>query len=152
MRLFILSFKIYCTFYCDEAGIFRCFCFIWKLWMRWGRCQLCFPNLPTASSNLHISKLSIFTPSAFNHSHVFSEFCFNITAKFIHLRNQWTTLTIKVLVEFEFPLTFRAYSTIWLTKMKCVATIMESHIALKSCSLHASVSELSQVLRTVRIS
>ena len=30
-----------------------------------------------------------------------------------------------------------------------ILIIMESHIALKSCSLHASVSELSQVLRTV---
>ena len=46
-----MHFRIYCTFHHDEAGIFRCFCIIWKLLIRWGRCQLQFLNLPTASSN-----------------------------------------------------------------------------------------------------
>ena len=35
----------------NEAGNFKCFCFIWKLWIRWGRHQLQFLNLPTALSN-----------------------------------------------------------------------------------------------------
>ena len=39
------------SFHHDEAGIFKCFCFIRKLWIRWGRYQLQFMNLPTASSN-----------------------------------------------------------------------------------------------------
>ena len=30
-RHFILIFGIYCSFQHDEAGIFKCFCFIWKL-------------------------------------------------------------------------------------------------------------------------
>ena len=50
-RHFILNFRIYCTFQHDDAGILKCFCFIWKLWIRWGRYQLQFLNLPTASSS-----------------------------------------------------------------------------------------------------
>ena len=37
-------------FHHDEAGIFKCFCFIWKLWKRRGRYQLQFLTLPAASS------------------------------------------------------------------------------------------------------
>ena len=45
---FNLIFGIFCSFLHDEAGIFKCFCFIWKLWISWGWCQLQFLNLPTS--------------------------------------------------------------------------------------------------------
>ena len=48
---FILKFGIYCSFHHDEAGIFKCFFFILKQWIRWGRYQLRFLNLTPASSN-----------------------------------------------------------------------------------------------------
>ena len=50
-RNFILNFRIYCSFDHDEAGIFICLYFIWIWWIRWGRYQLKFLNLPTVSSN-----------------------------------------------------------------------------------------------------
>ena len=50
-RHFILNFRIYCSFHHDEAGISKCFCFIWKLWTGWGRYQIQFLDLPTASNN-----------------------------------------------------------------------------------------------------
>ena len=39
-RHFISNFGFYCIFQHDDAGIFKCFCFIWELWISWGRYQL----------------------------------------------------------------------------------------------------------------
>ena len=78
-RHFILNFRIYCFFHHDEAGISKCFCFIWKLWTRWGRYQLQFPNLPTTYSN-HVGGaiLSLngsLHPSVFKFCYIYIEKC-----------------------------------------------------------------------------
>ena len=80
-----LYFVIYCSFHHDEAGFFKCFCFIWKLWISWGRYQFRFLILPTASSN-HVggAVLSLYDslqPSVFKSCWIYIENCEKLWSK-----------------------------------------------------------------------
>ena len=84
-RHFILNFRIYCWFHHDEAGIFKRFCFIWKFWIGWGRYQLLFLNLPTASSNhaggAILSLYDSLQPSVFTIRYIYIKTCERLLSK-----------------------------------------------------------------------